>query len=1781
MKQIEFQGVVHEFPDEFTYDHISAALDSLIPKKRKTSFKEDVGIGLSNAAGVTMDTLDMLAGGVAGIAGFEEDRDKIFDQMVARQKARQLEEAQLDQGLGGKITSGVAQAVPMMAGGAILGGVKGAMMAPSAINALSGSSTNIQQGATPLQAGVQAVGEGAIDYASMMLPVGQGVVKGALWGAGGNVVGQGAVDALGNITMDGTEAQKNYSMDLTDPNVREKYLVNAGVGAVLGGATGPLSKDRDPGFAKQTEGDVRKLAKDRDAMPSGDEVNKVRIQQVEAELKLKQKKISEIERAEKQVAKEIDIISKTTFKDEGQASVARKIIEDKINKLAELKKEKETYTNEIAPLTEEITLRQSPDTFKVAPPDGQPSRETAAPYSKNPGDPGSAIPGKRFEINEKITEDWAKQQTEDTLQRNLDARLVKLEELQARRDDTSTGKDGPNNQLRDTLLPAEIALLHKELENRGTNQVTKTQESKPLFRSEEEVIAGSRNKKEAFDSSAATRKTADEAQDIQRKRNSLIEKEKKTLEDHLEITRLSDEYDFINMRNNPKDEVQSTRNQWIEELQDLKENFDSDEPYVKQRLPVIEENLRKLDEFERRVALQQSTDNTNQLRLKPDETNMLRTQEAGGNLDVDLRRVALRSAPEDGVRNMLTFISENKEKYGKFSEMANRFLSNPEIKPLLDIVITKYIERPNKAGGIDQIVATFDAKKNAVILPRAGMEALVFLHEVEHSISNMVISRVSKFLDTKEKRFLDGLSKKQIEAGKNIIKIYDQLKGMKRIPFEHIKNAHELVAYLGTDERVARYYRHINEGSYLKKIWNNVKRMFGYKQNEKTITEAVNDVRDTFLAEHKDMTWDQHIAQTKGITEDFLTKVAMAPDSQERPPPEQVNGVWFSGEDRRLEKAKELQGILDSTLMGNDLPHGYELAKNYFGFQQLDQNIIERHPLVDHVFKAVSEALNAKSKLVRNWVAGTAIDDIYRQGKHAITTLQHREDGDAPIHILNTSTPADLAAVRTVLLDNFNNQRNHKKANTDSLTPTQRGLYFSLANLFERMRNDVNAEREAKGMPLIPKRDGWVPSIRIGDYAVFVKDKFGTVVSVEKFRSEYEARQLVKKVPKEFKVEDIIDIRNKLLPDDTVQQLRENFAEEFGVADQLDSKDFGQSMYGTKTSHDMYRSGAAGFLGNRWGRSEAQNVGDFKKAIIKSLDEYANAHKRAIVNFETSYIMDKLRTMDPRDQEKFMNAMNVSDTIIKSATSGHDASATVDRWVRTFIDDSIAKVINSTPFAKEWYPNVPILDRAHGLAAQFFYINALTSRPGFWFAQLMSTPQSFRQLFRETDTVGALSAMGKGMLQAFSGGDREFKDAVLWVANNRDTFHPQFINEINEIPGIAKIQSAKLKTLMEWGTGQKAAAGADALSRYMTFSVMYSMAKKQGLRGKALWNKASELTENTMVMYNSPYKAPLIQNLGLTGQAISPLMTFATAQQGLLLADMRYAKKTGNYKPLVATALTAAAMGGAIGLPFIVEYELLAEAVGLPSIRSVLLNMDKNGEKIMGMKPDTVLLGGVTAGTDAAMKGLGFEEGMDTASGLRWNQILSKQLTGEGNAIDMLPAISYGIRVADALKTIAKHHAGEPVTDNNLRKSYQTLSILVGQKFALDLASDYYNRSTNPQGPASRASKMTTDTDRLSTLVGSQSISARKEAIRQKDIFDMRKDAKATIQNNVPFAVENFGDDPEAAMNAILEAYKKDPSIDINALIKKNITERNVPQYVRDLQSKNPNVIERRGYLGQ
>ena len=203
-------------------------------EKKETDWTEDIEIGLKDLGHSAATAGQMVAGGITSRLGATDTSDRIFGAMDKRRQAWEEEKKGYDQGLSGQVISGLIGVVPMIASSYVVGPVAAAG-AFAGMGALDSGAKNIENGADTPSAINQAIIEGDIDTAAMAFPIGRGAIKGAMWGAGGNVIGQGAKDIVGQGQFGGTKAEEQYQM------TGDKYVVAGATGALPGGVFGGLS----------------------------------------------------------------------------------------------------------------------------------------------------------------------------------------------------------------------------------------------------------------------------------------------------------------------------------------------------------------------------------------------------------------------------------------------------------------------------------------------------------------------------------------------------------------------------------------------------------------------------------------------------------------------------------------------------------------------------------------------------------------------------------------------------------------------------------------------------------------------------------------------------------------------------------------------------------------------------------------------------------------------------------------------------------------------------------------------------------------------------------------------------------------------------------------------------------------------------------------------------------------------------------------------------------------------------------------------------------------------------------------------------------------------------------------------------------------------------------------------------------------------------------------------------------------------------------------------------
>jgi hypothetical protein len=144
----------------------------------------------------------------------------------------------------------------------------------------------------------------------------------------------------------------------------------------------------------------------------------------------------------------------------------------------------------------------------------------------------------------------------------------------------------------------------------------------------------------------------------------------------------------------------------------------------------------------------------------------------------------------------------------------------------------------------------------------------------------------------------------------------------------------------------------------------------------------------------------------------------------------------------------------------------------------------------------------------------------------------------------------------------------------------------------------------------------------------------------------------------------------------------------------------------------------------------------------------------------------------------------------------------------------------------------------------------------------------------------------------------------------------------------------------KWITGHKVAEGIEAMGRLETAAVAYHFFKDSGLKGRELFKAAEQMINDVMVDYHHSQQPNWIPQTGILGQAAGPLSTFATNFYSTTLLFMRdiaaNPTKAKNYAPMAAHIAQTALWGGAMGMLFKAEVDIIIELLNKMGAGSML-----------------------------------------------------------------------------------------------------------------------------------------------------------------------------------------------------------------------------------------------------
>jgi len=830
-----------------------------------------------------------------------------------------------------------------------------------------------------------------------------------------------------------------------------------------------------------------------------------------------------------------------------------------------------------------------------------------------------------------------------------------------------------------------------------------------------------------------------------------------------------------------------------------------------------------------------------------------------------------------------------------------------------------------------------------------------------------------------------------------------------------------------------------------------------------------------------------------------------------------------------------------------------KLLANGFGKQQFS-GIFFDSPLLQATYTIIRGAEQRATQIKHKLWLG----DVSFNGK---ITLARIQTDDSPATMVSRATDLDMYYIHDIVEKGYKDNITRQEAIIkygSNLNQKQIDLFNTLDKLWDRQHQEtVKVQTSLNKNKIVPYRKGWYPSVRLGDYFIEL-EVAGEVIHREHFRSEAEAKifldQFNKLNNKQGVTSTAIQTKEKNTDFDRAKDFADMISRELDQQGIVGGKQVVEALLqrlvskgGTLGKHHVFRHNLSGYKGSQLFKSKEELGREFKNAIHSSIEEYAASLGKMIINAKLAPIIENPGALVD-SHPNTLKAINLMNDI--AINKVQVLTEPVDTKIRNFFDDMASKA--GKALGKDNYiPEVSTFDRLHGVTTSFFYIKTLMTRPSFWLGQVLTSPTSIRLLLRDDNVFNSMASAGAGTMRILNP-DLEFKKAVFWTSQNTDTFHPQFTNDINKLPGWGASNREFLTKTIDMVTGATPSTAADSFSRYWTFSMMYSHYSKQGLKGKALWMKAAEGTDATMINYGRSNKAPIFQKMGILGEMVSPLQTFGQAQLGNLISDFRFFAKQPGFNsamPMVATFLTTMLLGGVIGMPLVAEYEairMIAKSKGFDGMPSVLEWAIRGDNRLVS-------------------HGLLSETGFDMGTGLRSNPILGGILTGQQSALDYFPAVSFGTDLASGFATATKNLVAD-VPQADVRNAWK--NITPGGYFGVvdDAVFDATSRKYVPNTKGAAARPQTTE-ERAASYLGTGTMDKATESLRMR----IKKQDSELVQKRISKQVDIFSDgvqskDAAKQQRAIdrLITLMKEEKYTPNEIKTKIITEmkqRNIPEY--------------------
>lgn len=934
----------------------------------------------------------------------------------------------------------------------------------------------------------------------------------------------------------------------------------------------------------------------------------------------------------------------------------------------------------------------------------------------------------------------------------------------------------------------------------------------------------------------------------------------------------------------------------------------------------------------------------------------------------------------------------------------------------------------------------FNSKTRNVTLNSFLLNPVTYMHEMVHSVTSGMMLRF------KDGEKFDGVTTKALEG---INKLYDVIKTQHYDKLVEtvgelqaksiMKNEREFVAYGTTAPMMQDFLNGIRLGKNTtgwSKLLDDMAGVFGFNKKETTALKELYGFTDTLIQKSDGAPYSRKVVDDFDIDPTKLDKAISNFGSK-------INGKLFTAQLR---------------------------------------SIYGQYPIVQKVDKILQTAERRMDSLVSDIFGGTSKSEDYKKTNKFFFTLKKIQSGDGLIPaVLKNDYPAIHGVIKALQEGHDLGRSYGETLKANKFNENQTVLFNALVRMQQKLLAAENALRSSAGLNPIPARDGWFPAIRRGDHAVVIS-RNGVPDHLETFLSKTEADAFIKKHNKSLDDKTTMSYMKREAQDNTenVMKLFDDIQSALEDGRSLDSLrgEYSTDQAGV-TTHAMRRTGMPGFIGSEIGLTPAQSGKRFADNIESYVREYAESIRKREVMLGTDKAL--------AEHKDSPNASKVAETM-RDYSIGKTAEP---QWLKdagTWWKEKVDSYIIKHPF-HDGKLDVHAWDRMSGFLSHIFYASTLTMRPSIWIAQTLTYFNSLRGIGREDiSPLQAMAAVGESWTALARGKyvSKDLTDGIKYVSQNLNTFHPQLTNQLNRL-SFGRDPESTANQILHVLTGEKMSAGGDTVSRFMTWMTYYHVYQKMGYKGKDLWNKAAEASDENMFVYSKSHQPALYRDLGIIGDQMSPLKTFAHGQLGLLVSDMRNFINQPGAKtavPLALTAMMSVVFGGAISAPIVAEYELLrklAVAIGIiseddfPSVTKTLLE-----------KPEWLSHGLVSSST-----------GMDIGASMRYNSLVGNLVNSQNAWAALFPASGFvGTVGANTLEMANKKIKGE-LTEGD-KYSHMKKIVPKGPAWAAvdETIFKSHERPFIPMGKRGEALSPQTDEAIWAARMGSRSLEEAKDSTK-------------------------------------------------------------------------------------